>query len=48
LSAIEPMGFEIGKKATELLFERLDGFVTLNSEPRVIYLESSFIKGGSI
>ena len=48
LSAIEPMGFEIGKKATELLFERLDGSVTLNSEPRVIYLESSFIKGGSI
>ncbi len=48
LSAIEPMGFEIGKKATELLFERLDGSVTLNSEPRVIYLESNLIKGGSI
>ena len=48
LSAIEPMGFEIGKKATELLFERLDGSVTLNSEPRVIYLESNLIKRGSI
>lgn len=48
LSAIEPMGFEIGKKATELLFERLDGSVTTNSEPRVIYLDSTLIKGGSI
>jgi DNA-binding LacI/PurR family transcriptional regulator len=48
LSAIEPMGFEIGKKATELLFERIDGYVTINSEPRVIYLESNLIEGGSI
>lgn len=47
LSTIEPMGFEIGKKATELLFERLDGFTTINSEPRVIYLDSNLIEGGS-
>lgn len=47
LSSIEPMGFEIGKKSTELLFERLDGYVTINSEPRVICLDSHLIEGGS-
>jgi len=48
LSAIEPMGFEIGKKAVELLFERLDNSGIIHSEPRVIYLDSNLIEGGSI
>lgn len=48
LSAIQPMGFEIGKKATELLFERLKDNTTVNLQPRIIYLESNLIEGGSI
>jgi len=47
LSSIEPMGFEIGKKSTELLFERIDGYLTINSEPRVICLDSHLVEGGS-
>jgi LacI family transcriptional regulator len=48
LTAIDPMGFEIGKKATELLFEQINH----NSknlaplEPRTVYLNSQLIKGG--
>ncbi|HEX2922167.1 MAG TPA: LacI family DNA-binding transcriptional regulator [Bacteroidales bacterium] len=49
LTAIEPMGFEIGKKAAELLFEQIQQ----NSknlpllEPRTVYLKSKLIKGES-
>ena len=49
LTAIDPMGFEIGKKAAELLFEQINQ----NSnelppiEPRTVYLSSQLIKGGS-
>nr|WP_319999509.1 LacI family DNA-binding transcriptional regulator [uncultured Draconibacterium sp.] len=47
LTAIDPMGFEIGKKATELLFEQINQ--KSNNlpplEPRTIYLNSRLIKG---
>jgi len=48
LSAIQPMGFEIGKKAAELLFERLENNMSIPQQPRVIYLDSQLIDGGSI
>jgi len=48
LSAIEPMGFEIGKKAAELLFERLENKTIIPPQPQVIYLDSNLIDGGSI
>ena len=48
LSAIEPMGFEIGKKAAELLFERLENKTIISPQPQVIYLESHLVEGGSI
>lgn len=48
LSAIEPMGFEIGKKAAELLFERLENKSIISPQPQVIYLESHLIEGGSL
>ncbi len=48
LTAIEPMGFEIGKKAAELLFERLEDKQNSISQPRIFYLESSIIEGGSV
>jgi LacI family transcriptional regulator len=48
LSAIEPMGFEIGKKAAELLFERVENKTSISPQPQVIYLESHLIEGGSI
>ena len=47
LSAIQPMGFEIGKKAAELLFERLEENAIINIQSRVIYLDSYLIEGGS-
>jgi len=47
LSAIQPMGFEIGKKAAELLFERLEDNATINTQPRVICLDSNLVEGGS-
>jgi LacI family transcriptional regulator len=49
LTAIQPMGFEIGKIAAELLFEKIrrnfDHEPLL--EPRTIYLESTLVKGES-
>lgn len=49
LSAIDPMGFEIGQKAAEMLFEQIqqnmDNLPSL--EPRTVYLKSKLIKGGS-
>jgi DNA-binding LacI/PurR family transcriptional regulator len=49
LSAIQPMGFEIGRIATELLFEKIQRNVDHKPplEPRTIYLESSLVKGDS-
>lgn len=47
LSAIPPMGFEIGKKAAELLFDRIQNNKYQRKEPQVIYLDSNLIKGGS-
>jgi LacI family transcriptional regulator len=47
LSAIQPMGFEIGKKAAELLFERLEDNTAINIQPRVIYLDSNLVEGGT-
>jgi LacI family transcriptional regulator len=47
LSAIQPMGFEIGKKAAELLFERLEENAIINIQSRTIYLDSYLIEGGS-
>ncbi len=50
LTAIDPMGFEIGKKATELLFEQINQ--KSNNlpplEPRTVYLNSRLIKGSHI
>ena len=48
LTTIEPMGFEIGKKATELLFERLDDLQNSITQPRIIYLDSKIVEGGSV
>jgi DNA-binding LacI/PurR family transcriptional regulator len=49
LSAINPKGFEIGKKAAELLIEQIQqNSNNLPSlEPRTIYLTSELIKGES-
>jgi DNA-binding LacI/PurR family transcriptional regulator len=49
LTAIDPMGFEIGKEAAELLFQQIQQ----NSnnlpplEPRTVYLKGELIKGES-
>ncbi|MDD3079448.1 MAG: LacI family DNA-binding transcriptional regulator [Paludibacter sp.] len=48
LTTIEPMGFEIGHKATELLFERLEDTNNWSLAPRVIYLDSHLKEGGSV
>jgi DNA-binding LacI/PurR family transcriptional regulator len=47
LTAIQPMGFEIGNKAAELLFERINQNAAQHLEPRTIYLESKLIIGES-
>jgi DNA-binding LacI/PurR family transcriptional regulator len=49
LTAIDPMGFEMGKKAAQLLFEQI--YQSQKDlpplEPRTIYLDSVLIKGES-
>lgn len=49
LSAIDPMGFEIGQKAAEMLFKQIQQDLDNSSslEPRTVYLKSKLIKGGS-
>ncbi len=49
LTSIHPMGFEMGKKAAELLFEQIGQSIRELPllEPRTIYLDSVLIKGGS-
>ena len=49
LTAIDPMGFEIGQKAAEMLFEQIQQkSMNLPSlEPRTVYLKSRLIRGGS-
>jgi LacI family transcriptional regulator len=49
LTAIDPMGFEIGKKAAELLFGQINQNINHLPplEPRTVYLSSQLIKGGS-
>jgi DNA-binding LacI/PurR family transcriptional regulator len=47
LSAIQPMGFEIGKKAAELLFERIANGKQQYQNTQFIYLDSHLIEGGS-
>lgn len=47
LSAIRPMGFEIGKKACELLFERIQNNDYQGKGHQVIYLDSNLVIGGS-
>jgi LacI family transcriptional regulator len=49
LSAIQPMGFEIGKIAAEVLFEKIIRNQTNEPqlEPRTIYLEGNLVKGES-
>lgn len=49
LTAIDPMGFEIGRKAVELLFEQIQrqSQSLPACEPRTIYLKSNLIRGGS-
>jgi len=49
LTAIDPMGFEIGQKAAEMLFEQIQQ--NMNNlplpGPRTVYLKSKLVKGGS-
>jgi len=49
LTAIDPMGFEIGKKAVELLFEQIQQHSNNLPplEPRTVYLKGELIKGES-
>lgn len=48
LTAIEPMGKEIGMKASELLFDRLDDSANTNMRSRIVYLDSNIVEGGSV
>lgn len=43
LTAIEPMGYEIGQKATDMLFERIYETSFGNMPPRTIYLDSKIV-----
>lgn len=47
LSAIQPMGFEIGRKSAEILFEHIVKEPFARREPQVIYLEGKLVVGGS-
>jgi len=47
LSAIEPMGFEIGRKSAEILFEHIVKEPYARMEPQVIYIDGKLIIGGS-
>lgn len=47
LSAIQPMGFEIGRKSAEILFEHILKESHTRTEPQVIYLEGKLVIGGS-
>ncbi len=49
LTAIQPMGFEIGKIATEVLFDKIsrNNDKKPQMEPRTIYLEGNLVKGES-
>lgn len=49
LTAIQPMGFEIGKIAAEVLFEKISRTQENKpqEEPRTIYLEGHLVKGES-
>lgn len=47
LSAIHPMGFEIGRKSAEILFEHILKEPSTRLEPKVIYLEGKLVVGGS-
>jgi len=46
VSLITIMGFEIGKKSAEVLFERINNNSEVNS-PQVIYIEGKLSIGGS-
>ncbi|PLW96811.1 MAG: LacI family transcriptional regulator [Marinilabiliales bacterium] len=48
LTAINPMGFEIGQKACEVLFERIGKNQFVRLDPRVIYLDGPLMEGGSV
>ncbi len=48
LTAINPMGLEIGQKAAEVLFERIENVLPVPIEPRVTYLNGSLMKGESV
>ena len=48
LTTIEPMGFEIGFRAAELLFERIQDNISTNSPSQVIFIDSHLKEGGSI
>lgn len=47
LSVIRPMGFEIGRKSAEILFEHIVKEPYSRIEPQVIYLEGKLVIGGS-
>lgn len=47
LSAIRPMGFEIGRKSAEILFEHILKEQYSRMERQVIYLEGKLVIGGS-
>jgi len=47
LTAIRPMGFEIGRKSAEILFEHILREPYARKEPQVVYLEGKLVIGGS-
>lgn len=48
LSAVEPMGFEIGQQAATILFERIKLPLQSAAIPQVHYLDSSIVEGKSV
>lgn len=48
ITGIKPMGQEIGKTSTEILFQRIRYGQASKSEHRVIYLEGQLVIGGSV
>jgi LacI family transcriptional regulator len=43
LTTIKPMGYEIGKTATKLLFKRINSVTSINTEPTKVRLDTELI-----
>lgn len=48
ITSIDPMGAEIGRMAANLLFDKLEDITSVSTPPRVVYLDSSIVEGGSV